>query len=275
MKRATRDWLVERYCNNDPTRIRQWLDGSERKIILDAGCGSGYSALLLFGDNLRRHDYLGVDISDSVHVGKLRFAEASIPADFLQASITDLPFPPQSIDIIFSEGVLHHTDNTQKAIEYLSTKLKVGGLFLFYVYKKKAVIREFTDDYVREQLQQLTDAEAWEALKPLTKLGASLGRLETDIVVEDDIPFLGIKKGKLDLQRFFYWNICKAYYKPEYTLEELNHINFDWFRPLNCHRHTQEEIEEFCYSAGLSIEHMNVQDSGITVVARKRAVIAQ
>jgi len=104
-------------------------------------------------------------------------------------------------------------------------------------------------------------------LEPLTELGESLGRLGVQITVPKDIPYLGIKHGTYDLQRFFYWHICKMYYRPEYSLDELNHINFDWFRPHNCHRHTPDEVRAFCREAGLDIEHMNVQESGITVVA--------
>jgi arsenite methyltransferase len=267
VKKASKRWLFERYCENDPTRLDAWLAG-ERKIILDAGCGSGYSALLFFGKHLKKHDYLGVDISNAVELAKERFQEYGYPGNFLQLSLLDLPFPDESVDIIFSEGVLHHTDNTGKAIAYLAKKLKKGGRFLFYVYKKKAVIREFTDDYIRRQLSQMTNEEAWEALKPLTKLGMALGQLKVKLDVPEDIPLLEIKKGAIDLQRFFYWNIYKAYYHSEFSLEEMNHINFDWFRPLNCHRHTKEEIVDFCENARLLIEHINVQKAGITVVAQ-------
>jgi arsenite methyltransferase len=265
---ASRSWLLEKYCDNNPDKLDLWLEG-ESKIILDAGCGAGYSAILLFGEHLKKHEYLGVDISSAVDVARLRFEEKGYPGDFLQVSLLDLPIKDESIDLIFSEGVLHHTDNTAESIKYLATKLKNGGRFLFYVYAKKAVIREFTDDRIRQQLQNLTDEEVWELIKPLTKLGIVLGELNTEIDVPEDIPFLGIKKGKIDLQRFFYWNICKLYYRPEYNLEEMNHINFDWFRPLNCHRHTQEEVMAYCKNANLIVEHINVQESGITVVAKK------
>ena len=269
VKTATRQWLLEKYCNNDPERIDEWLAG-ERKIILDAGCGAGYSALLFFGDRLKSHDYLGVDISDAVEVARVRFQEEGYPADFLKRSLLDLDIIPDgSVDMIFSEGVLHHTDSTEVSIKYLSTKLRSAGRFLFYVYAKKAVIREFTDDYIREQLRPLNDEEAWKALEPLTKLGIALGELNVEFDVPEDIPYLGVKKGKIDLQRFFYWNICKLFYRPEYSLDEMNHINFDWFRPLNCHRHSPEEIKKWCREAGLTIEHMNVQKAGITVVAVK------
>lgn len=268
LKNTTRKWLFERYCDNDPKRLEAWL-GTTPKTILDAGCGSGFSALLFFGDHLKRHNYIGVDISEAADVAKTRFQESGYPGKFMQADILQLPIPDESVDIVFSEGVLHHTDDTGKAVLALSKKLKKNGRFLFYVYLKKAPIREFTDDYVREKIKPLSDEEAWDALLPLTALGKALGDLKITVDVPRDIPFLGIEKGKINLQELFYWKICKLYFKDTYNLDEMNLINYDWFRPLNCRRHTKEEVVEFCRSAGLAIETMNVQNSGITVVAKK------
>jgi arsenite methyltransferase len=264
----TKRWLFERYCGDDPGQLSRWLDG-ERKIILDAGCGSGHSALLFFGDHLKRHDYLGVDISNAVDVARTRFAEAGYSADFLQSDILALPIPNESIDVVFSEGVLHHTDDTRRSLMALAAKVKPGGRMMFYVYAKKAVIREFTDDHVRQALRPLSEEEAWKALEPLTKLGVELGRLGVELDVPQDIPYLGIKAGKMDLQRFFYWNVCKAFYRDDYTLEEMNHVNFDWFRPLNCHRHTEGQIRAWCEEAGLHVERLHVCEAGITTVALK------
>lgn len=270
METMTRNWLFERYCDGDPARLAAWLEGS-RKIILDAGCGAGLSGLVFFADLLKQHDYLGVDIAqDAVETAQQRFQERGYPATFLNASLTDLPVPDEAVDMIFSEGVLHHTDDTKASLHYLTKKLKRGGHFLFYVYAKKAVVREFTDDHIRTTLESMSDEEAWEALKPLSKLGKALGELNVEIDVPEDIPYLGIKKGKLDIQRFFYWNVCKLFHRPEYTLDEMNHVNFDWFRPLNCHRHTPEEVQGWCAEFGLDIVHFNVQEAGITVVAQKQ-----
>jgi arsenite methyltransferase len=262
-------WLRERYCDNDPSKLDQWL-GKGGKLILDAGCGAGYTAILFFGDHLKTNDYLGVDISPAISVAKQRFKEKGYPGDFLQTSIMDLPFPDKSVDIIIAEGVLHHTDNTGSAMKYLASKLRTGGRMLFYVYAKKAVIREFSDDFVRDWLRNLTNEQAWEALLPLSKLGKALGELKIQIDVPEDIPYLGIKRGKQDIQRFFYWNIFKLFYRPDFSLDEMNHINFDWYRPLNCHRHTRQEIEAWCEEASLRIEHLNSQESGFTVVARRK-----
>jgi hypothetical protein len=171
--------------------------------------------------------------------------------------------------LIFSEGALHHTSSTEKTLKYLSKLLLPGGIFLFYVYRKKGPIREFVDDYIRNYLKDFSDEEAWQKLIPLTKLGKSLGELNIEVNVPEDIPYLGIKSGKMDVQRLFYWCIFKAFYKPDFTLDEMNHINFDWYRPLNCQRHTPEEIRQWCKEAGLIIERINIEEAGITCVAKK------
>jgi len=263
---ASREWLFRRYCGGDPTQLDRWLAGG-RKLILDAGCGAGHSGRLFFGDHLHAHDYLGVDISDAVEVARQRFQEAGLPGDFLRVDLMDLPLPDHSCDLIFSEGVLHHTDSTERAVKHLARKVKPGGLFLFYVYARKGPVREFTDDALREALRPLSDEAAWEALMPLTKLGKALGDLHVTVDIPEDIPLLGIPKGPLDIQRLFYWHVCKDYYRPDWTLEEMNHVNFDWFRPLNCHRQTPEQVETWVREAGLALEALRVEEAGITVVA--------
>jgi arsenite methyltransferase len=261
-------WLIQRYCNNDPKMLDKWLAGG-RKTILDAGCGAGWSGFIFFGDYIKDHDYIGLDISSAAQVAEQRFKEKGLPARFIQADLVNAPIEDESVDLIFSEGVLHHTDNTENAICRLAKKAKIGGRFMFYVYVKKSPGREFTDDWVRNQLLPLDDETAWERLKPLTSLGIELGRLNVTVDVPEDVPMLGIKKGPIDVQRLFYWHFCKMYYRPEYSFDENHHINFDWYRPINCHRHTPEEVRRYCERAGLEIEHMDVQESGITVVSRR------
>lgn len=262
-----REWLVERY--GDP-RDAAWLaNGGGRTLILDAGCGAGMSALELFAPVLDRIRYIGTDISEAVDVARLRFAERGIEAGFIQADLHVLPFPPGSIDMIFAEGVLHHTDSPERALTRLAALLKPGGWFLFYVYRRKGPIREFTDDFIRGRLRDLVPEEAWAALRPLTQLGKSLGELGVTFDVKEPVDLLGIPAGRIDLQRFFYWHVLKAFYRPDLTFEEMHHINFDWFAPVNAHRQSPEEVRHWCAAAGLAIVRERVEEAGITVVARK------
>lgn len=267
VKNSAIQWLTERYLGDEKELLDKWLFEGAR--ILDAGCGSGFSSLLLLGNRLNRCNYLGTDISTSVDIAAQRFDEAGINGEFLQADLSKLPFSSPCFDLIFSEGVLHHTDSTEESLKSLARLLVPGGHILFYVYKRKSPIREFVDDYIRGIVSDLNDEQAWDALLPLTQLGQTLGNLNLVVDVPADIPYLGISAGPIDIQRLFYWHIFKAFYKPEYTVEEMNHVNFDWYRPANCHRHTPEELQQWCQECGIQISRINIQESGITIVGRK------
>jgi SAM-dependent methyltransferase len=258
-------WLLEKY--GDVT-LATWLaNKGSNPILLDAGCGAAVSGLALFEPVLDRVRYLGVDVSSAVDVAKARFEERGLSAGFLQADLLQLPLPESSVDIIFSEGVLHHTDDTRAALAALVRHLKPGGRILFYFYRKKGPIREFTDEYVRDRLQAMTPVEGWAAIMPLTKLGKALGDLDLEIDIPEPVDVLEIPAGRISLQRLFYWHVAKAFYRPEMTLDEMNHINFDWYAPKNAHRHTVEEVRGWCRDLGLAIEHERAEEAGITIIA--------
>ena len=263
----TRRWLVERYGDiaNEP-----WLkEHGEQPLLMDAGCGAAHSGLELFRGMFDRIRYLGVDISSAIDVAKTRFAERNERGCFLQASLMDLPFAPDTFDLILSEGVLHHTDSTRGAFEKMVEVLKPGGRFMFYVYRRKGPIREFSDDYIREKLQKMDPEQAWEALMPLTRLGEMLGDLGLEVEVPEAIDLLEIPAGKINIQRLFYWHVFKAFYNSDMTLDEENHYNFDWYYPRNAHRQSLQEVRSWCAAANMEIEREVEELAGITIRARK------
>lgn len=262
-------WLVERYGD---IAAAPWLsEHGGSPLLVDAGCGAGMSGLELFGPVIPRLRYLGVDVSPAVDVARKRFAERGLQGAFLQADISALPLSERSVDLIFSEGVLHHTNSTEGALKSLARLLKPGGRFMFYVYRKKGPLREFTDDYIRAKLRDLPPEAAWKALEPLTRLGIALGELKAEIEIPEGIDLLQIPAGRIDVQRLFYWHVAKMFYRPDMTLDEMNHINFDWYAPANAHRQSVEEVRGWCADVGLEIEREIVEDAGITVIARRSA----
>jgi arsenite methyltransferase len=264
-----RAWLIDRYGD---VAASAWLsDHGKDPLLLDAGCGAGMSALELFGAVLPGMRYLGVDVSGAIDVARDRFDERGLAAAFLQADICNLPLPEKSVDLIFSEGVLHHTASTQAALKALAKLLKPGGRFLFYVYRRKGPVREFTDDLVREKLAHLPPEAAWKAMEPLTRLGIALGELDAEITVPEPVELLGIPAGRVNVQRLFYWHVAKAFYHPDLTLDEMNHINFDWYAPAHAHRQSPEEVRRWCDECSLAVEREIVEEAGITVVARRTA----
>lgn len=262
-----REWLSARY--GDMSEAAWLFEGASSPLVLDAGCGAAMSAMELFDPVLPRIRYLGVDVSAAVEVARDRFAERGWSAAFMQADITRLPLPPGSVDVIFSEGVLHHTPSTRGALHALAPLLRSGGRFMFYVYRRKGPVREFTDDLIREKMQGMQPEEAWRAMEPLTRLGIELGKLHAIIVLPEPIELLDIPAGEIDVQRLFYWHVAKAFYRDDLTFEEMNHINFDWYAPRHAYRQSVEEVRSWCHECGLEIEREQIEEAGITIIARR------
>ncbi len=112
-------WLREKYGN--PAAAPWWDGYGPAPVLLDAGCGVGLSAVEVFGERLEHVRYVGVDVSSAVDVAARRFADRGLPTVFLQADLLDLPLPGESVDVVFSEGVLHHTDDPPGSLATLST----------------------------------------------------------------------------------------------------------------------------------------------------------
>jgi len=100
------------------------------KLVLDAGVGTGRHSEILADWGAQ---VVGIDLSTSVDVAYenlKRFENAVV----LQANIGDLPFKPNSFDIISSIGVLHHTPDTKEYASKLVPLLKDGGMLTIWLY---------------------------------------------------------------------------------------------------------------------------------------------
>lgn len=261
-------WLAEKYGFSSTDEWSQAWTGKE--WILDLGCGGGAGSINWLESKSWTGEaaWVGVDISEAIDVAREYLS--NIPGcHFVQADALQLPFAENSFDVIFSEGVLHHTPSTQRALQSAARMLKQGGELCFYVYRLKGPVREFTDDYIREKITSLSDEQAWEAMRSLTGLAKALSDLKVDVNVPEDIPLLEIKAGVVDVQRLIYWNFAKLFWNDKYSFEENVHVNFDWYRPRYAHRQSAEAIREWCTELNLSIHWFHEQESGYTVKATK------
>jgi SAM-dependent methyltransferase len=87
------------------------------KKVLEVGAGSG-----LLQDAVA--DYTGLDISPS--------ARRFFHKPFVEASATDMPFPDNTFDGMWSIWVLEHIPNPEKALLEMRRTLKPGGYLLLY-----------------------------------------------------------------------------------------------------------------------------------------------
>ena len=261
-------WLSEKYGFDS---VAAWCRHFRGKRFLDLGCGAGMASYFWVAapDWQPLAPWVGVDISEAVDVARDNLRH--VPnTHFVQADALKLPFRDAVFDAILSEGVLHHTPSTRAAIEAGARVLAAGGEFHFYVYRRKSPVREFTDDYVRERIRSLSDEEAWSAMRPLTRLARSLAQMKAEVQVEEDVPELGIKAGRHDVQRLIYWNFAKLFWNDDFDFEENVHINYDWYRPTYAHRQSAEELRTWCDAAGLEVVRLHEQESGYTLRAVKR-----
>ena len=246
------------------------LDIFNDKTILEVGIGSGSSSRLWCKQAKEFH---GVDISKAVYDVSKNLKFFCVNPILSQADINNLPYRDESFDVIVSNGVFHHTPNTKISLKNSLKKLKVGGFCIFYIYKKKPPIREFSDDYIRSKISNLPYDEAYEKIKTITNFGKSLSEKNSDIIIPSDIEFLGIKKGTYNLQRFFYDNFFKCFWNKDWGYDYSNLVNIDWYHPKYCWRHTKEEILLWCNDMDLSIKYIKELESGYACFVEKTSKI--
>lgn len=119
------DWFGKRACDGFLKRIR----GDEVRV-LEAGVGSGRFCVTLSG-RFPKSFYVGLDIvpelAKNVHrAGKLKGRDnlAAVVGD-----ITKLPFPDESFDLCFNQGVVEHTGGLHaEAIKDMARVTRKGGV---------------------------------------------------------------------------------------------------------------------------------------------------
>lgn len=269
MQEKVSSWILERYGFTSGSDMRNHFSRHER--ILDAGCGAGLATSTWLAPGWQRdgNEFVGVDISAAIDTASERLGTIE-GTSFVQADVLALPFGPASFDLVFSEGVLHHTPSTEEAFEALARLLRTGGEIMIYVYRVKAPVREYVDDYVRDRIVGLPPEVAWQQLRPLTRLGQALAELRAQIEVPEDVELLGIPKGVYDVQRLVYWHFAKLFWNETMTFEENNHVNFDWYHPRYAHRHTEAEVRGWFANSELEITRFDTQEAGFTVRGVRR-----
>ena len=254
-------WITERNGFKDENELRKYL--SSKKRILDAGCGNGrVTALLRTYSDPKTTQIVGIDLT-AADVAEKNLAEYK-NVKFYSKNLLDNLTSLGKFDFIYCQEVLHHTGNPRKGFDNLIELLEPGGEIAIYVYKQKAPAREFVDDYIREKIVGMDYETAMKHCRQITELGKAL----TDQNIKLKIPevdLLQIKGGEYDLQRFIYHFFAKIFWNYEYNFEENAVINYDWYHPQDCTRHTIEEVKKWFNQNGLKINYEYTDFYGITV----------
>lgn len=100
--------LQQRLCNNYSAVLNEFADILDQrcKRIVDIGCSTGACASRIV--DMRRNDYVGIDI-------ELRYVKSAARraprGSFYAADARKMPFPDRLFDLAMLIGVMHHMDN--------------------------------------------------------------------------------------------------------------------------------------------------------------------
>lgn len=265
----TQRWILDRNGFRSPSELQAYLARCSR--ILDAGCGNGRVTALL-----QRHapstakivalDLVSADVARTNLIGlpNVTVAEGDLLGDLDALG---------HFDFVYCQEVLHHTGDPRAAFINLCHRLAPGGEIAIYVYRRKAPIREFVDDFVRERISALPYEEALSVCAQITDLGHTLTDAMSDgkpiLVRVPSVTLLGIEAGEYTLQRFIYHFFMKCYWNPDLLKSENVAINYDWYHPEDSTRHDLPEVMKWFDEARLTVSHSSVDPYGITVRGRR------
>jgi ubiquinone/menaquinone biosynthesis C-methylase UbiE len=111
-------WIME--------RIEREAGPLAGKHLLEIGCGMGFDSVEFLKRGVR---VTAIDLTESaVRIARQHFEVAGLrPESDQVGNALDLPFPDATFDAVWSNGVLHATGDTARAIAEVRRVLKPGG----------------------------------------------------------------------------------------------------------------------------------------------------
>jgi SAM-dependent methyltransferase len=198
------------------------LDG---KSVLDVGCGMGR-----FLDVASRWggEAIGVDLSAAVDAAYENLGRRH-NVHVIQADVFALPFASESLDCIYSIGVLHHTPDCRRAFEQLPPLLAPHGQLAVWVYNNYNVVYDYTSQHYRRLTTRLP-----------VRLLYALCYLAVPLYYLYKIPVFGV------LAR----HLVPISDHPKWRWRILD--TFDWYSPRYQSKHSYYEVVQWFRQAGLA-----------------------
>jgi SAM-dependent methyltransferase len=194
-------------------------DALTGKLVLDAGCGGGRYAKLLGEAGAQ---VVALDLSSAVlHA---REVTARLPnVVVVQGNLMNPPLAPQSFDVVYSLGVLHHTPDTIRAFRAIARLVKPGGYLAVWLYRRNTAVQEMMNAAVRAMTTRLP--------VPVVLMIARLGALA------GGVPGIRHLNKLVNFSAHPRWStrVCDT---------------FDWYAPPFQFHHTERELLEWFSTAG-------------------------
>ncbi len=228
-------------------------------IVLDIGCGMG-KYLKIVSEHAKLA--IGLDLSDAL-IRARQALKGRGNVHLVQGNILAPPLREQSIDFVYSVGVLHHTPNTHDAFVRSASLVRPGGSFAVWLYPKDP-----TPGAYAEWVHWLQD----EVIRPVTcrmpppllrVLCAFLGRL----TFARDCAAARYQKTGSRLAYRIAMYIGAVAVGQHRDPEIAAFLNFDWYSPQYRSYHTEEEVAGWYREAGF--ESPLILPQRVSAIGRK------
>lgn len=139
----------------EPLKVRYQQNNIDPQVFkgkrcLDAGFGSGRGSIFMAQNGAS--EVVGIDLSEKNVQTAQRWAShyGYSNMKFYQGNLQALAFEDESFDIVWCNGVLHHSDDPNTGLDEISRVLKVGGYMWLYLYGSGGVYWNLVDVIRRE-----------------------------------------------------------------------------------------------------------------------------
>lgn len=220
------------------------------KVVLDAGCGPGRftEVAALHGSRL----VVGLELGDHIERAARRCAHLPNVA-FVQGSVLALPFKPQAFQVVFSIGVLHHTESPEAGARALATAVAPEGLMSLWLYPPEYWGRGPQRPIARAVHRFVSAKEPDGALRFCEKWLYPLGKLQIKVEASRVPRYL--------LAPLFLVKV------PRHPVREVMATIFDYYGPARISTHEPSEIAGWLLKDGfLEVQTLPVRSS---VIGRK------
>lgn len=112
--------------------------GAAGKRVLEIGVGLGadHQRFAMAGAKLT-----GIDLTQrAVDHTRRRLGLFGLTSELSSADAENLPFAPDSFDVVYSWGVIHHSPNTPRAVAEIHRILAPGGVARIMIYHKWSLV---------------------------------------------------------------------------------------------------------------------------------------
>jgi uncharacterized protein YbaR (Trm112 family)/ubiquinone/menaquinone biosynthesis C-methylase UbiE len=214
--------------------LLKWMEYSQEEIrnILDIGCGLGHESISL-QDITSNAEIFAIDLNFAVlKSGEIFKSRPHI--HLIISSLFHLPLKLSSFDLVYSQGVIHHTFSTVKAFRSIASYVRSGGHLTIWIYGLGDHLARTGD--LGQLVRVVYVAECM--LRPLISRSPKILR----DVFFDTLAIICHPVIKMMVR-----------HKAKWHLENTRHSIRDWLSHKYAHRHSYNEVFEWFENLGFRI----------------------